>query len=95
MSDRKRVNISIDPETYAVLSRMKEIYGFSNLCELIVSLVHILVDRRRDKEQRRYDLPDDDGAYIDAMFGEFAEHETTPDGSVPVRHLNTGGALDD
>ena len=53
MSDRKRVNISIDPATYGKLQALAE--------------------------QRKYDLPDEDGAYIDTMFEELGEADRKPD----------------
>jgi hypothetical protein len=34
---------------------------------------------------RKYDLPEDDGLYIDAMFDDLGHVERTPDGTVPVR----------
>lgn len=87
MSNRKRVNISVDPETYAKLQQLKQAYGFSNVCELVVAFVHILLDRMEVAEQRKYDLPDDDdGKYIDQMFDDLGHVERTPDGTVPVRH---------
>lgn len=86
MSNRKRVNISVDPETYAKLQQLKQAYGFSNVCELVVAFVHILLDRMEVAEQRKYDLPDDDGKYIDQMFDDLGHAERTPDGTVPVRH---------
>ena len=86
MSNRKRVNISVDPETYEKLQRIKQAYGFSNACELVVAFVHILLDRMEVAEQRKYDLPDDDGRYIDEMFDDLWHVQRTPDGTVPVRH---------
>lgn len=86
MSNRRRVNISVDPATYAKLNQLKQAYGFSNVCELVVALVHILLDRMEDAERRKYDLPEDDGAYIDEMFDELGHVYRTPDGTVPVRH---------
>ena len=86
MSNRKRVNISVDPETYEKLQQLKQAYGFSNACELVVAFVHILLDRMEVAEQRKYDLPDDDGKYIDQMFDDLSHVERTPDGTVPVRH---------
>ena len=86
MSNRKRVNISVDPETYEKLQRIKQAYGFSNACELVVAFVHILLDRMEVAEQRKYDLPDDDGRYIDEMFDGLGHVQRTPDGTVPVRH---------
>lgn len=79
MSNRKRVNISVDPETYEKLQRIKQAYGFSNACELVVAFVHILLDRMEVAEQRKYDLPDEDGAYIDTMFDELGEADRKPD----------------
>ena len=86
MSDRKRVNISIDPATYAKLQQLRQAYGFANVCEVVVAIVHILIDRVEQADKRRYDLPEDDGQYIDGMFDELAHHQPEPDGMVPVRH---------
>lgn len=86
MSNRKRVNISVDSETYEKLQRIKQAYGFSNACELVVAFVHILLDRMEVAEQRKYNLPDDDGRYIDEMFDDLGHVQRTPDGTVPVRH---------
>lgn len=82
---RKRVNISIDPKTYEKLQRLKEAYGFSNVCELVVAFVNILLDRMEVADKRRYDLPDDDGRYIDAMFDDLGHVQRTPNGDAPVR----------
>ena len=79
MSDRKRVNISIDPATYGKLQALAEQYKFKNICELLVSFAHILLDRMEVAEQRKYDLPDEDGAYIDTMFDELSEADRKPD----------------
>ena len=79
MSDRKRVNISIDPATYGKLQALAEQYKFKNICELLVSFAHILLDRMEVSEQRKYDLPDEDGAYIDTMFEELGEADRKPD----------------
>lgn len=84
MSDRKRVNISIDPATYDKLQRLVKDYGFKNVCELLVSLAHILLDRMQVADKRRYDLPEDDGHYIDTMFDDLGHVERTPNGEVPV-----------
>lgn len=86
MSKRRRVNISVDPETYDKLQALKGQYGFKNACELVVAFVHILLDRLGTGGSRKYDLPEDDGAYIDSMFDDLGHVERTPDGTVPVRH---------
>lgn len=86
MSNRRRVNISVDPSTYERLQLLKEQYGYKNACELVVAFVHILIDRLEDADHRKYDLPEDDGAYIDNMFEDLGHVQRTPDGTVPVRH---------
>lgn len=85
---RKRVNISVDPEIYEKLKQVERTYGFNNACELIVAFVHILLDRMEIAERRKYDLPEDDGRYIDGMFDQLSHVQRTPDGDVPVRHHN-------
>lgn len=87
MSNRKRVNISIDPQTYERLQSIKQVHGFSNVCELVVAFVHILLDRMERVDKRKYDLPDDDGRYIDEMFDDLGHVQRTPNGDAPVcRH---------
>lgn len=88
MSNRKRINISVDPETYNKLQKLVKDYQFKNCCELMCSFVHILIDRMNRAADRKYDLPEDDGAYIDEMFDELGHVERTPNGEVPVgRHV--------
>ena len=82
MSDRKRVNISIDPATYGKLQALTKQYKFKNICELLVSFAHILIDRMAGAEQRKYDLPDEDGAYIDSVFDELGEADRKPDDTI-------------
>lgn len=86
MSNRKRVNISLDPDTYERLRKLQKEHRFNNLCEMVVALAHILLDRMQVAEQRKYDLPEDDGQYIDSMFDDLSNTQRVPDGTVPVRH---------
>lgn len=86
MSTRKRINISLDPDTYERLRDLQKEHQFNNLCEMVVALVHILLDRTDDVRHRKYDLPEDDGRYIDTMFDELGHVHRVPDGTVPVRH---------
>lgn len=79
MSNRKRVNISLDPETYEKLQQVQREHKFKNLCEMLTALAHILIDRMQVAEQRKYDLPEDDGQYIDTMFEELGEADRKPD----------------
>ena len=85
---RNRINISLDPYTYRRLKEFKEEHDFKNLCQLVEACVHVFLDRMNDKNQRVYDLPEDEGEYIDEMFEELGHVERTPDGTVPVRHNN-------
>lgn len=85
MSDRKRINISLDPQTYDRLTQLKEAYGFKNLCELVVAFSHILIDRMETPARRKYDIPEDDGQYIDSMFNDLGHAEPQPDGNPPAR----------
>lgn len=88
MSNRKRVNISVDSYTHERLRQLKEKYGYKSVCQLVVAFAHILIDRLEEVGRRKYDLPEDDGAYIDNMFDELGHVQRTPDGTVPVRHNN-------
>lgn len=88
MSNRKRINVSVDPETYDKLQKLTRAYKFNNACELLVSFAHILIDRLEVDAKRKYDLPDEDGAYIDGMFDDLGHTLRVPDGTVPVRHNN-------
>lgn len=65
---------------------MKEAYGFNNLCEMVVALVHILLDRTSNNNHRQYDIPEDAGEYIDQMFEDLSHVQRTPDGNPPKRH---------
>ena len=85
MSKRRRVNISVDPDTYDRLQKLKEQHGFKNACELVVAFVHILLDRLEDPAERRYDLPEDEGDYITDMFDDLGHVQPTPDGNPPKR----------
>ena len=86
MSNRKRVNISLDPETYEKLQQVQREHRFKNLCEMLTALAHILIDRMEVVAKRRYDIPEDDGRYIDSMFEDLSNNQRVPDGTVPVRH---------
>lgn len=80
--------MSVDPDTYDGLQKLTKAYKFKNTCELLVSFAHILLDRMEKANRRKYDLPDDDGRYIDNMFNDLSNSQREPTGSVPVRHNN-------
>lgn len=85
MSNRRRVNISVDPHTYDQLRKLSQQHGFRNVCEIVTAFVHILLDRMAPKEQQRFDLPDDDDKYITEMFDDLGHVYRTPCGEVPRR----------
>lgn len=80
MSNRKRVNISLDLLTYERLNLIKEKYGFRNVCGITVALLHILLNRL-DKKGEELNLPLDDATYIDSMFDDLGNYENNPDGA--------------
>lgn len=85
MSNRIQVKISVDSQTYESLQGIMQTHGFSSAGALITALVHILLDRTEVADKRKYDLPDDDGRYIDEMFDSLSHVQRTPNGDAPVR----------
>lgn len=85
MSNRRRVNISIDQHTYDQLCVIKKLHNFRNVCEVVTAMVHILVDRLEPKDKRKLDLPADDDIYIAEMFNDLGHVYRTPNGEVPKR----------
>lgn len=75
MSNRRRVNISLDPATYERLRRLMDQYHFANMCEMVVALLRLMLSRAEAQTHPHDDLPEDDAAYIDAMFDELGEAE--------------------
>lgn len=86
--DRRRINLSIDVDTYRELQLAQRAYGFRNTCEIVTSLVRVFVDRQRAKDMQVYDLSESDAEYIDGMFSSLSDVEPQPVGEVPVRHNN-------
>lgn len=68
MNKRRRINVSIDSDTYNRLLQLQERRGFKTSGEIVAALVHILLDRLEAPPGREYDLPEDDGEYINRMF---------------------------
>ena len=80
------MNLSLSPEDYAKLQQATKEYKFKNLCELMVALAHIFIDRMEEAGRRKYDPPEDVGGYIDSMFKDLGNTHRLPDGTVPIRH---------
>ena len=52
---RRRINLSIDVDTYKELQLAQRTYGFRNTCEIVTSLVRVFVDRQRSKDMQVYE----------------------------------------
>lgn len=87
---RKRIYLSVDDNTYNQLNKFAKTNGFKNECELVMSMVHIYLDRLKNSDDRLYDMPQEDGEYIDNMFVDMANttKQADGDGSVAVIHRN-------
>lgn len=85
MRKTRRLCVRVDEETHEKLSRIVEKFGFSSKSELLLSLLHLLLDRMSDADKRRFDLPYDDARYIDEMFDDLGNSMPTPNGEAPKR----------
>lgn len=82
---KRRLNLTMSSYTHERLEAMRKQYGFSSGCEMVTAFVNLLLDRLESPELRRFDLPEDEGRYLDDMFGEMANVIRQPEGDVPVR----------
>lgn len=90
---RKRIYLSVDPSTYHKLESFAKRNNFKNECEVVTSMVHVMLDRIESADERRFDIPEADGEYIDAMFGEMSSStkQADGDGSVSITKRTKGG----
>lgn len=86
MGNRRRINVSVDDELYKKLTRIKNAYGFKNVCELNVALLNVVCQYIEAAEGRRGRSQPPDIEEITDMFNDLGSWERTPDGVVPVRH---------
>ena len=82
---KRRLNLTMSTYTHERLEAMRKQYGFSSGCEMVTAFINLLLDRLEKPEFRTYDLPEDEGEYIDDMFSEMANSVSQPEGTVPVR----------
>lgn len=78
--NRKRVNISLDPASFRKLEEIGRRYGFRNTTQVVTALVRIYLDRITPEALRRFDLPEDEGDFLDEMFGELSAVEESRPG---------------
>lgn len=89
MTNRKRINISVDETQYRRLQALQKQYGFKNVCELARAMLNILT-QYTDAAATRHRKPASVGDDILDMFNDLGDWEATP-GNVqpPVRKRNT------
>lgn len=89
MTERKRINISIDPLTYERLRRVCRRYGFRSACCMMAECARLLVALTDENHAP----PEPDWQYIARMFGELSDAERRPYGRKSVRHNNRNEKL--
>ena len=82
---KKRINISLDCETYNALLEIKKQYGFNSCPEVLVAFAHVFVRCVSDAEDRRRSIEINDQAYIEEMFNIFSNSTIQPSGIVPKK----------
>ena len=85
---RRRINISVDDDLYQRLQKIKDDYGFKNVCEFNTALLNLLCQYIDAADIRGCIGSDNttDSEVIINMFNDLGNWEHTPDGIVPVRH---------
>ena len=85
LKKRKRINVSLDIETYDKLQHMCKQYRVNGCPTLLVAFAHMLLDCMDDAEERRLNMADGDRAYLLNKFDMFGHVQRQPDGTVPKR----------
>lgn len=80
---RKRINISVDESQYEKLTRIKEAWGFRNVCELTTALLNVVTQYIDAAEERHGKDLGEAGDEITAMFDDLGAWEETPATIVP------------
>lgn len=86
MQGRKRINLSVDHVTYNRLANMVKRQRYKNECELVMSMINVVLDCLEPTGQRQLDMPEDDVMYIDEMFAKmsYATKQADGDGGVAI-----------
>lgn len=88
MSERKRINVSINPLHYDELQRICKDYKFANVCEICTALLSVFIQSvtRAEKNGRKVEQTNEE--IIRQMFAEFEQWEPTPDPSIMFKRHN-------
>ena len=79
MTNRKRINVSVDEAQYRRLQALQKAYGFKNVCELTRAMLNILIQYTDAAAGRRQRRPASVGDDILDMFNDLGDWETTPE----------------
>lgn len=83
MTNRKRVEISLDETQYRKLQALQKAWGFKNLSELTRALLNILTQYTDAAATRRQRAPVSVGDDILDMFNDLGDWEATPSNVQP------------
>ena len=91
---RKRINVSLDIDTYEELQKICKQYDMDSCPTLLVAFAHLLLDCMTEADKRRQNMAEGDRAYLLDMFDSFGHAEAQPDGTrVPKKgcekHIDT------
>ncbi len=82
MTNRKRINISVDEAQYRRLQALQVKYGFKNVCELARAMLNVLT-QYTDAAATRRRKPASVGDDILDMFNDLGDWEATPENVQP------------
>lgn len=87
---RKRINLSVSPAQFTKLSHYSKKIGCKNECQLVGSLINILLDRLESADNRHIEVEDNEAMYIDSMFNDLAcsTRQADGDGGVTITRRN-------
>ena len=88
---RKRLNLSVTHDTFVKLSMFAKRNHFKNECEVVCSMVSVMLDRLEIVGRRQFDISEDDSNFIDAMFadmGDTTRQANGDKGNIAVVHRN-------
>lgn len=80
---RKRLNLSLAPDTYATLERMSSSGGFRSVHDMVKTLLRVVASSVATETAGSGEV--DDSGFIRSMFEEASDHCATPFNTVPPR----------